>query len=154
MAPASQLTNFSCDPDPENPGWHSWLMTDLTRFNGAVLGKQIARTEGPDTARLRMFPQHVHGNTGGRVHGGIVLALADVSLFSAAFLLRGIDAGRSMTIDLAAQFIGAGDLAKPLDAVVELLRETGRMVFLRGLIVQDDDIVASFSGTIRKPSTR
>lgn len=146
------LTNFSCDPDPENPGWHSWQMTDPTRFNDAVLGKQLARVEGPATVRLRMFPRHVHGNTGGRVHGGIVLALADVSLFSAGYLLRGIDAGRSMTIDLSAQFIGAGDLDKPLDAVVDLLRETGRMAFLRGLIVQEDEVVASFGGTIRKPS--
>jgi hypothetical protein len=36
--------------------------------------------------------------------------------------------------------------------VVELLRETGRLAFLRGLIVQDDDIVASFEGTVRKAS--
>ena len=154
MTTAPQLTNFSCDPDPENPGWYSWLMTDTTRFNDAVLGKQIARVEGQATARLRMFPRHIHGNNGGRVHGGIVLALADVSLFSAAHLLRGIDAGRSLTVDLSAQFMGAGDLGKPLDAVVELLRETGRMVFLRGLIVQEEDIVASFNGTIRKPSPK
>lgn len=152
MATAPPLTKFIYEPDPENPGWNRWMMADTSRFNEAVLGKQIVRAEGPDTARLRMFPQHIHGNSGGRVHGAIVLGLADVSLFSAMYVLRGVDAGGSMTIDLTAQFIGAGDLAKPLDAVVELLRETGRMGFLRGLVVQDDEIVASFTGTIRKPS--
>ncbi len=154
MASAPPLTNFICDPDPENPGWNRWQMTDTTRYNDAVLGKQVVRVEGPNSARLRMFPSHVHGNTGGRVHGGIVLGFADVALFAASYVLRGIDSGRSMTIDLSAQFIGAGDLGKPLDAVVDLLRETGRMAFLRGLVVQDDDIVASFTGTIRKPSRR
>lgn len=154
MATVPPLSNFIYAPDPENPGWNRWMMADGTRYNEAVLGKQIVRVEGKNTARLRMFPTHVHGNSSGRVHGGIVLGFADVSLFAAIYALRGVDAGRSMTIDLSAQFIGAGDLAKPLDAVVELLRETGRMGFLRGLIVQDDDIVASFSGTIRKPSSQ
>jgi len=148
------LTNFICEPDPENPGWKRWVMADPTRYNDVVLGRQLVRAEGAATARLRMFPRHEHGNTGGRVHGGIVLGFADVSLFAAAYVLRGIDAGRSMTVDLSAQFIGAGDLGKPLDAVVDLLRETGRMIFLRGLVVQDENIVASFAGTIRKPSRR
>ena len=154
MAEAPPLTNFSCEPDPENPGWQRWRVTDKNRFNEAVLGKQVARIEGPTTARLRMWPTPIHGNVGGNVHGGIVLALADISLFSTLYLLRGVDAGRSVTIDLSTQFIGAGDLSRPLEAVVELLRETGRMAFLRGLIVQADDIVASYGGTIRKPSTR
>lgn len=129
------------------------MMADATRYNEAVLGKQIVRTEGPATARLRMFPRHLHTNSGGKIHGGITLALADVSLFAAMYVLRGVDAGRSVTIDLSTQFVGGGDPSRPLDAVVELLRETRRLGFLRGLVVQDDDIVASFAGTIRKPST-
>jgi acyl-coenzyme A thioesterase PaaI-like protein len=67
-------------------------------------------------------------------------------------VLRGVDAGRSVTVDLTTQFIGAGDASRPLDSVVELLRETHRLAFLRGLVVQDDDKVASFAATIRKPS--
>lgn len=152
MSTPPPLSNFSCEPDPENPGWQRWLMTDTTRFNDAVLGRQIVRAEGPSTARLRMWPRHMHTNSGNRVHGGITLAFADVSLFAAIYVLRGVDAGRSVTVDLSSQFIGGGDPSRPLDAVVELLRETRRLAFLRGLIVQDDDTVASFAGTIRKPS--
>jgi len=152
VATVPPLTGFSCTADPENEGWQRWLLTDTSRFNEAVLGRQIARADGPDSARLRMFPKPIHGNSGGRVHGAVVMALADVSLFSALYLLRGIDAGRSMTIDLSTQFIGAGALDCPLDAVVELLRETRRLAFLRGLVVQGDEIVAAFSGTVRKPS--
>jgi hypothetical protein len=44
-------------------------------------------------------------------------------------------------------------VGEPLEARIELLRETGRMLFLRGLIVQDSaGTVASFSGTLRKSS--
>ena len=59
-----------------------------------------------------------------------------------------------MTVDLTTQFIGKGDAALPLDAVVEVLRETRRLGFLRGLIVQGDEKVASFTGTVRKPSVQ
>jgi hypothetical protein len=36
--------------------------------------------------------------------------------------------------------------------MVELLRETKRLAFMRGTMVQGDRLVAAFSGTARKPS--
>lgn len=154
MATELPLTNFACEPDPDHPGWLRWRIVDAARFNEAVLGKQLVRAESENTARFRMMPQvPLHTNSAGHVHGAITLALADVSLFAAMFVLRGLDAGRSVTLDLTSQFIGAGDAARPLDAVVELLRETRRLAFLRGLVVQDEDLVASFTGTVRKPAS-
>ena len=56
-------------------------------------------------------------------------------------------------LDLSAQFIGGGVIDVPLEARIELLRETSRMLFLRGLIVQEDrPTIASFTGTLRKSS--
>jgi uncharacterized protein (TIGR00369 family) len=148
-------SGFICGPDADNPGWLRWRLADATRFNEAVLGKHIARAEGPDTCRVRLLEiRHNHTNSAGRVHGAITLALIDVSLFAAMQILRGIAASGSVTVDLSTQFVGAGDPGRPLDAVVELLRETRRMVFLRGLVVQDDDLVASFTATTRKPASR
>lgn len=147
------LTNFACEPDPDNPGWQRWRIVDETRFNEAVLGKQLVRVEGPKTARVRIEPRvPLHTNSADNIHGAITLALIDVSLFAAAYVLGGVDAGKSVTLDLSTQFIGAGDPLRPLDSVVELLRETRRFSFLRGLVVQDEDVVASFTATIRKPS--
>jgi len=153
VADAPPLTGLICAPDPDNPGWHEWRVADPGWFNAAVLGKQIARAEGADKCRLRMVPKvPAHTNIAGKVHGGIILSLIDVSLFSALYVLRGIDAGRSVTLDLQTQFIGGGDASRPLDAVAEVLRETRRLAFLRGLVVQEDDLVASFTATVRKPS--
>ena len=42
----------------------------------------------------------------------------------------------------------------PLDAEVELLRETRRLVFLRGMVLQGDNRVAAFSATIRKATAQ
>ncbi len=65
-----------------------------------------------------------------------------------------IEAGTAVTLDLSTQFLGAGAVDIPLDAEVELLRETKRLLFLRGLVVQGNNRIAAFAGTIRKPTVR
>jgi uncharacterized protein (TIGR00369 family) len=148
------LQGFVFEPDPDNPGWHVWGMTDPTRFNTRVMGKMIVRQEGERGVRLRMLPEHIHSNLRDGVHGGVTMALVDVSLFAAARIVCGANAAGAVTLDLTSQFIGEGRIGVPLDAVCEVLRETGRLVFVRGLVVQDETLVASFSGTVRKPTKR
>ena len=129
-------------------------MVDGSRYNGQVLGKLIVRSEGEGKARLRMFPEHRHSNLANAVHGGTTLGFIDVAMFGASRMFGLIEAGTAVTLDLSVQFIGAGRIGEPLDAEVELLRETRRLLFMRGLIVQGADRIAGFSGTIRKPSSR
>jgi uncharacterized protein (TIGR00369 family) len=145
---------FICEPDPENPGWDRWRLADETRFNEAVLGRMLVRVEGDTHCRVRIQPRHVHTNNAGNVHGAVTLSLIDIALFAAMFKLRGVDAAGAVTLGLETQFIGAGDPAKPLDAVVEVLRETRRLGFLRGLVEQEGSLVAAFSATIRKSTQR
>jgi acyl-coenzyme A thioesterase PaaI-like protein len=139
---------FAFGEDPDHPGWHSWKLKDESRYNG-FLGKLIVRREG-DLARVRMFPARIHTNLQDAIHGGTTLGFIDVSLFAASRMLGLIEAGTSVTLDLSTQFIGAGVASEPLDAEVELLRETRRLIFMRGLVVQGETKVAAFAGTIRK----
>jgi len=147
-----QTAHFICEPAPDHPGWLTWDMIDERRFNTQAIGKFIVRKDDATHARVRMFPTIAHSNLMNKVHGGALLSLMDISLFAASRMFGIIDIGVAVTLDLTSQFIGGADIDVPLDSVVELLRETGRMVFLRGLLVQGDTIVAAFSGTIRKPS--
>ncbi|KUO55314.1 MAG: thioesterase [Sphingomonadales bacterium BRH_c3] len=140
---------FDHRPDPENPGWYNWNLKDDTLFNGAVMGKLITRQEG-DKCRLRMFPERKHENLQGIIHGAITLSLIDISLFTTMHVLGSGNAGPSVTLELSTQFIGGGDPSRPLDAVTEIMRETGKLVFVRGEVVQEDDRIAAFSGIIRK----
>ncbi len=146
--------NFSSDPDPENPGWFTWTFSDERRFNAQVMGKMIVRPEGEGRARVRMFPVMKHSNLMGNLHGGTILSLIDISMFAGSRMFGLIEAGTAVTLDMNTQFIGAGKTDIPLDCEVELLRETGRLLFLRGLVTQDDSRVAAWSGTIRKPTMR
>jgi acyl-coenzyme A thioesterase PaaI-like protein len=156
LSSAEQLDTpaFDSSPDPDSPGWLKWEMTDASRYNGTVLGKMLVRSEGKGKARLRMFPGHVHSNLSNAVHGGVILGFVDVAMFGASRMFGLIDAGTAVTLDLSVQFIGAGVVNQPMDTEVELLKETGRLLFMRGLVLQGENRVAAFSGTIRKPTKR
>jgi acyl-coenzyme A thioesterase PaaI-like protein len=75
-------------------------------------------------------------------------------MFGASRMFGLIEAGTAVTLDLSVQFIGAGVIGEPMDAEVELLKETRRLLFMRGLIVQGENRIAAFSGTIRKPTKK
>ena len=143
---------FIWEEHPDHPGWMRWGLRNSDRYN-AFLGEMLVRVE-EGLARVRMTPERRHSNFGNNVHGGAMLGFIDVALFAAGRSFGVISAGMAVTLDLNTHFIGAGKLDEPLEARVELLRETGRLLFLRGLVVQSHGPVAEFSGTIRKPTTR
>ncbi|WP_114953228.1 PaaI family thioesterase [Sphingosinicella terrae] len=138
-------------PDPDHPGWWTWDLADPAyagRFN-STLGKVLVRADGPGRGICRMFPGELHLNLQDMVHGGALLTLADLSLFAGG-AMAGAGVAGAVTLALDSQFLGAAKAGAPLDAEIELLRETGRLVFLRGTIVQDGALVAAFTGTLRK----
>ncbi|APG61949.1 hypothetical protein LPB140_02915 [Sphingorhabdus lutea] len=147
------------------PGWYSWDMVDKDRYNQFLAPIRIKM--GQDgIALVRMTPRIEHSNLGNMVHGGALLGFIDVALFAGCAIYRVGREGPSLTVDLQTIFIGAGKLDRDLFAKVEIMRETGRMIFIRGTIVQSDEdaavgngeidedkltyLVASFSGIIKK----
>jgi uncharacterized protein (TIGR00369 family) len=140
------------EPDPDHPDWWTWDVTGPERYN-TTIGKLLVRAEGPGRARCRMFPDTLQSNLGNVVHGGAILTFVDMALFAGG-KLAGIDITNSVTLDLSAQFLAPAELGRPLDASVELLRETKRLAFLRGLVEQEGTIVAAWSGTLRKGGER
>ncbi len=151
---APESAAFDNAPDPENPGWHLWELKDDRRFNAQVMGKLITRVEADGAVRLRMFPELKHTNLLDIVHGAATLSLIDISLFSCGHMLGLEGMEGSVTLDLSTQFIGGGLPDRPMDAVAEVLKETKRLVFLRGIVEQGGHKVAAFSATIRKGRSR
>jgi acyl-coenzyme A thioesterase PaaI-like protein len=145
---------FDHGPDPDNPGWRHWDLKDQTLFNGAVMGKLITRVDPDGKSRLRMFPERKHQNLQGIIHGAVTLSLIDISLFTTMHTIGTGNAGPSVTLELSTQFVGAGDPGRVMDSVCEIVRETGKLVFVRGTVEQDDDTIAAFSGILRKMQSR
>jgi uncharacterized protein (TIGR00369 family) len=136
------------EPDPDHPGWWSWDIADDTRFH-ATIGKLLVRAGGAGRATCRMFPEERHANLGNMVHGGAILTFVDMALFAAG-RLTGADVMRAVTLDCHVNFLSPGRIGVPLDAELELLRETKRLAIMQGKVVQDGELVAAFSGTLRK----
>ena len=139
-------------PDPDHPGWWSWAVKTEGRFND-VIGKLLVREAGPGRGQCRMFPDESHSNLGDMVHGGAILTFIDMALFAGG-RMAGADVNRAVTLDLSTRFLSPGRIGVPLDAEVELLRETGRLIFLDGRVTQEGELVASFTGALRKAARR
>ncbi|MES2755460.1 MAG: PaaI family thioesterase [Pseudomonadota bacterium] len=144
---------FTLAEDPANPGWKIWQASDPTRFN-SLLGELSVRIDGT-IARVRMTPERRHSNLRDHVHGGALLGFIDMAMFAGCRGFGVLTAGAAVTLDLSTQFIGGALIGRPIEAQVELLRETGRMLFVRGLVVQprddaSEERIAAFSGTLRK----
>lgn len=143
---------FTFGPDPDLPGWDRWTINDPTRFN-SVFGALAVKVEN-GIARVRFVPEHVHSNLRGQVHGGALLGFLDMAIFAAARSF-GVISGPASTLDLSTQFIAGAPIEDgAIEAHVELLRETGQLIFQRGLIVQGETTVVSFTATIRKPAAK
>jgi uncharacterized protein (TIGR00369 family) len=125
---------------------------DDTRFN-RVLGKLLVRDGGERRGICRMFPDESHSNLGDMVHGGAILTFIDMALFAGG-RMAGADVNRAVTLDLSTRFLSPGRIGVPLDAEVELLRETGRLIFLDGRVTQEGELVASFTGALRKAARK
>jgi len=139
-------------PDPNHPGWWTWDLPDTDRYN-ATIGKLLVRGDGAGRGRCRMFPGHAHSNLGNIVHGGAILTFIDMAMFAGGYAAGG-DFGPSVTLDLSTQFLSGAKLGVPLDATVELLRESKRMAVMRGLVEQEGEAIAAWSGTLRKLAGR
>jgi len=144
--------HFTYADAPGHPGWKTWELKDDTRFN-AQFGQFLTRVDD-GIARVRMTPERRHSNLSNNMHGGALLGFIDIAIFAASRGFGLIEAGTAVTVDLSTQFLGAARINEAVEAQVELLRETRRLLFLRGLVVQGDDRIAAFAATIRKPTAR
>ena len=139
---------------PDYPGWIDASFGEAEHYNRAVIGTLLIRRDSPQVARLRMIPEERHKNQYGVVHGGTILGLIDIAGFAGATELTGGTFPGGVTIELTNHFVGSADPNQPLDATVEIIRETGKMVFVRGTVEQDGAILGSWSSILRKISPR
>jgi uncharacterized protein (TIGR00369 family) len=134
--------------DPDNPGWYCWHDVPPDSFAGAT-GKLIFRPDGPGRGIVRMFPTEKHLNLGGSLHGGAVMSFIDMALFGGG-RCAGMARAHYVTLDLTTHFLARGEAGKPLDAHVELIRQTRSLAFLQGVVRQDGEACYSFTGTLKK----
>jgi acyl-coenzyme A thioesterase PaaI-like protein len=152
MMPRRTLETMGFRPRQLADGWLCRPANAEGHFQD-VLGEVHCRVDADGKARIRVFPTLAHSNFRGGLHGGFVLTLIDHVLFIGPAVLGIQKVLGGATIDIATQFF-APLLPEPVDAVIEVMRETGRLVFTRGVIEQNGVIAAAFSATTKKLSDK
>lgn len=130
----------------ELAGWTRWRRDPDGRF-ASLLGDFYFR-EAAGGVECRMDTDRKHSNGLGYIHGGFIMSFIDMAMF--AFIFRQLENSAAVTLSCATDFLSAGIVGKPIEASGEILKETGKMLFVRGLVRQDGVNVASFTGTMRK----
>jgi acyl-coenzyme A thioesterase 13 len=134
--------------DPDNEGWFSWGEFPRGSF-AAATGRLLFKPDGPGRALTRMFPTEAHVNMGGSLHGGGVMSFIDMSLFAGG-LCAGMARGHYVTLDLTTHFLARGMPGAPLEAQVELIRQTRSFAFMQGVVRQNGESCYSFTGTLKR----
>ncbi|TZG25192.1 PaaI family thioesterase [Sphingomonas montanisoli] len=137
--------------DPANSGWRYRPAPSVGRFVD-VYGATRYRVEDDRHVRIRFDLDARHTNSKETVHGGYVMALVDQVLFIAPIALGVERVVGGSTVDSSTQFLAPLRPGKPVDIVVELLRETYRLYFVRGVMEQDGQACVAFTGTVKKKS--
>ena len=133
--------------DGPNAGWTRWRREPQGRFHD-LLGDLMFRHDPETGTECRMETDRRHSNGLGYLHGGFIMSFIDMAMFS--FIWRQLENSAAVTLSCATDFLSAGIVGKPIEASGEILKETGKMLFVRGLVTQDGERVASFTATMRK----
>jgi uncharacterized protein (TIGR00369 family) len=130
-------------------GWTSWG-AGADPFETAM-GPFCFRAEG-EHIRCAFQPRREHLNGAGAIHGGALMSFADFSLFAIAYnVLTDV---KAVTLTCNCEFLSAGGLGPWVEARGEVLQQTRSLVFVRGILTQDDRALLAFSGTLKKMTPR
>jgi uncharacterized protein (TIGR00369 family) len=95
---------------------------------------------------LRVAKPHTNGR--GRIHGGLIAALADNTMgYSCAHALGW--ASSLITISLAVDYVGNGEIGQWLSVEGDVIKTGSTICFAQSLIRVDDTIIARANGTFR-----
>lgn len=147
MTGPSDQPNDNASAAPRPGGW---IVPEEDGFIGLV-GPIMSRTD--DKGRVYGFEALPHhANLIGVVQGGMIMTFADRVLGILAWEAAG--GLPAVTVSFETSFIGAGRIGSLITMRGEVLRRTASLVFMRGLVMGGDTVVASCQGTWKVLSER
>lgn len=121
-----------------------WERVEVGGFTGHVGPFWIRRgDDGLRTLGLIVEPQHCNLHLG-TIHGGVVMTFADIGL--GCGVSDALGHNRCATASLQTQFVAVARIGQLVTCKAEVIRVSKQLVFVRGLIVADDRIIANADG--------
>ena len=106
--------------------------------------------DGMIESAFEALPHHCNGH--GNIHGGALMSFADYSLFAIA--RDALADGTAVTVTFTSEFIAAGAAGDLIKGRGVVSRTTKRLVFVRGEIFTDAQVLMTFSGVLMKRDRR
>lgn len=140
------------EEDGPYAGWRRWANKADGRFPDTALGSLYWRDGEDGQIIVAIDTARRHTNPGDVLHGGFLMAFADMALYAIAW--RSFETARGATVSCNFEFLGPGKPGEPVLAEGEVMRETGKMVFVRAILKQEAGPILSVTGVLRKISAR
>jgi acyl-coenzyme A thioesterase PaaI-like protein len=123
-----------------------WRRLPTTAFSAAIGTTWVQGEPGARTVAL-LAHEGILNDYGQVVHGGALMTFSDIALGVGA--ADTLDGGGLVTAQLQYQFAGAARAGALITCAPELVRRTSQLVFVRGLIRADDEVVGSCDGIFK-----
>lgn len=98
--------------------------------------------------KFAFVAEQKHCNSGGIVHGGLLMTFADMVMCVAG--QEGTTDQGVFTISFNSEFIASAKVGETVKARTEVTRRTGRMAFVRADIYTENDLVMTCSAVLRR----
>ncbi|MBZ6378179.1 hypothetical protein B5C34_01145 [Pacificimonas flava] len=132
-------------------GWTRWHAENYNRFSD-LIGPSWFKWDGGGIGEgkvvCRIPTEQRHANWQDYLHGGFLMAFIDQVLFAVA--MPSLREHSAVTLTCNTEFVGGGKVGTPLDGSGEIVKETGKTIFIRGELYQPDNLICAFSGVLRK----
>ncbi|WP_439815784.1 PaaI family thioesterase [Zavarzinia sp. CC-PAN008] len=122
-------------------GWEEMTLSDP--FEQVIGPFYHRRTERGRDFAFRAGARHFNTGGAGVVHGGMILSFLDASLGACAY--DAIRPGHAATLNLSTEFVSAAKLGDWVECRCEVLRQTRSILFVRGMLLANDKVVANAS---------
>lgn len=129
---------------------HGWEMRHFGQADtgySTLIGPLLARQDGEHWIYGAQIEER-HLNARGVVHGGMIASLADHSLGMVVWEHLGRQP--CVTVELNVKFVSAGKLGDLLTVRGEVVRATRSVVFVRGLMLAGERVVAMMDGVWKR----
>lgn len=129
-------------------GWSLWSADPFELHAGPFYSRHDQT--GQVVCAFRAEAKHMNG--GGFMHGGCLMTFADYALF--AIGAEALDGGGSVTASLSGEFLDSAREGDLIEAVGEVTRAGGSLVFIRGTVSTAERPLLTFSGIVKKVRRR
>ena len=133
----------------EFAGWQTY---DLHDTFDVVVGPFYGKLDPDGHMRCAFRAEQKHMNAGGRMHGGCLMTFADIAMFQIAY--QEMEGASGVTVQLDSTFIDGAYVGELIEATGEVVRAGGSLIFVRGQITTGERTLMTYSGVIRKFTTR